>query len=212
VLAATMLVACAAPDGGSTTETTAETTPAATPAVANTGPAAPAIEPGTYTVDAVHTAVLFKIRHLGVADYYGRFNGVEGSVVVDGENPAASSVSLTIDANSVDTNNDKRDQHIKSPDFLNAAQFPVITFESNAARLRDDGIYEVDGELSLHGVTKPMTVEVRPIGSGSDPWGGFRAGFHTSFEVKRSDFGMTYMLEGLSDDIEIIVSSEVVRS
>ena len=70
----------------------------------------------------------------------------------------------------------------------------------------------MDGELSLHGVTKPMTVEVRPIGSGSDPWGGFRAGFHTTFEVKRSDFGMTFMLEGLSDDIEIIVSSEVVRS
>ena len=78
-------------------------------------------------------------------------------------------------------------------------------------RLREDGVYEVDGNFTMHGVTKPLSVEVRPIGSGNDPWGGFRAGFHTEFVLTRSEFDMSFLLEGLSDDITIMLGIEATR-
>jgi len=165
----------------------------------------------TYNVDGVHSYALFKIKHLAVGYSYGRFNEVSGTLSLDTARPEKSSVELTVKAASVDTANPKRDQHLKSPDFFNAKQFPEITFKSTSVKLTGKDTAAVTGELTLHGVTRTIVAEVAHTGSGKDPWGGVRAGFEATFSVKRSDFGMTFMQDGLSDEVQVIVSVEGVK-
>lgn len=165
----------------------------------------------TYKIDPVHTVVLFKIDHLGVSNFYGRFNDVSGEFTFDEKDPSKSSFEVTVKADSVDTNEAKRDQHIKSPDFLNAKQFPVITFKSKTIDKMKDGSYRATGEFQLHGVKKDMTIDIEPTGAGEDPWGGFRRGFETGFAIERSKHGMSYMQGGLGDKIELIVAVEGIR-
>ncbi len=170
---------------------------------------APALAADTYDLDPVHTSVLFSVHHFNAAWVYGRFDKVSGSFTVDGGAPTA--VSLTIDAASVDTNNKKRDDHLRSPDFFDAAKYPEITFSSTAVKPAGEGRYEVTGDLTLHGVTKPITFTVTYTGEGADPWGGYRMGYEAAFTVKRSEFGMSGMLQGLSDDVRVIVAVEGIR-
>jgi len=165
----------------------------------------------TYTVDPVHTAALFKIKHLGVSYTYGRFNDVSGSVVFDAANPAASKVDITIQAGSVDTFNQKRDAHLANPDFFDAKQFPVLKFVSTAFKKVDDNTFDVTGDFTLHGVTKPITIKAVKIGEGKDPWGGYRIGFESTFTIKRSDFGMTKMMEAVGDDVTVTFSTEGIK-
>ncbi len=163
----------------------------------------------TYTVDGTHTSVMFRIKHLNVSWFYGRFNEVSGSFVID-DDPSACSFEITVHAASADTNNEMRDRHIKGPDFFNVGEFPEMSFKSSSVQASDEG-YAVTGQLSLHGVSREITVQASHSGSGKDPWGGFRTGFETVFSISRSDFGMDFMLDGLSDEVRLTISLEGVR-
>ena len=165
----------------------------------------------TYEIDAVHSTVIFKVRHLGVSNAYGRFNDISGTIVADADHPENSSVEVTIKADSIDTANEKRDKHLRNQDFFNTKQFPVITFKSTKVEKSGDKAGKATGELSLHGVTKTVAVDLTFIGSNKDPWGGHRAGFEATFAIKRSDYGMKYSLEGIGDEVQIIVSLEGTR-
>ncbi len=166
-----------------------------------------------YSVDGGHSAALFKVKHAGIAYTHGRFDKfLETSAVVwDAANPAASSFVIAIDPESVNTGIEKRDQHLRNPDFFDAKQFPAFGFTSTAVKKLDDTTYEVTGNLTIHGVTKPLTVKALKTGEGKDPWGGYRIGFETSFTVKRSDFGMTKVTESVGDDVAITFSIEAKK-
>jgi polyisoprenoid-binding protein YceI len=166
-----------------------------------------------YQVDTVHSVVIFKIKHLGIGNAYGRFNELSGTVKLNPEEPEKSAIQVQVKTESVDTGNPKRDQHLKSPDFFAAKEFPLISFKSKEVKKTDENSYEATGDLTLHGVTRPVTVKIARTGVGKDPFGGgTRAGFETTFTIKRSDFGMKTMLNGgVGDDVQITVSSEAVR-
>lgn len=158
-----------------------------------------------YQVDPTHSAVTFEIGHLGISTTVGRFNDFEGAFSYD-ENGKSGDVEFTIQAASVDTNHDKRDEHIRGSDFLDVEKFPTLTFKSTSF----DG-EELTGDLTLHGVTKPVTFEVEKEGEGEDPWGGYRVGFEASTTIKRSDFGITSYIPGVTDETEIDVFIEGIR-
>lgn len=161
---------------------------------------------GNYKIDAVHSQVLFTVGHLGVSRLTGRFDGVKGEFSVDG---ASGAVKAEIDAASVNTGFADRDKHLRSPDFFNAAQFPKITFESTSANLAADGT--LAGNLTLHGVTRPVTLKLSQVGAGKDPWGGYRSGFIATGVVKRSDYGMKFMLGPVGDEIEVRLNIEAIK-
>ena len=161
----------------------------------------------TYKVDPTHSSVIFSVKHMGVSDFYGAFKQISGTVNLDTADPAKSAVELTIPVESVDTRNEKRDQHLKSPDFFNAAQFPTITFKSTKVEA-NGGNYKVTGDLTLHGVTKPLTVEFKKGGESKGQKGEVKTGGETRFTIKRSDFDMKFMNGPLGDDVNIILSLE----
>jgi polyisoprenoid-binding protein YceI len=167
----------------------------------------------TYRIDSVHSSVVFRIKHMNVAYFNGRFNDIKGTVMLDDQNPAQCAFDVTITASSVDTAQEKRDNHIKSPDFLNAKQFPTITFKSKSVSKADGDAYEVQGDLTLHGVTRPVTAKVTRTGTMHDQRsGGNRIGLDTTFTIKRSEFGMQNMLQMLGDEIQITVDVEATGS
>lgn len=168
-----------------------------------------------YEVDNVHTSVVFKIRHAGVSNFYGRFNNFKGEVHFDEANPAASRIAFTVQTDSVDTANASRDGHLKNADFFNSRQFPEITFVSTGIKKSGDA-YELTGDLTLQGVTKPVTATLSGFSTGqfmdTD-----RLGFEAAFSIQRSDFGMTKYLapdngEGgaLGNKVDLIVAVEAV--
>jgi polyisoprenoid-binding protein YceI len=172
--------------------------------------ATPVPEAAEYSLDATHSSVIFKVKHLGASWFYGRFNGISGKIEVDEKDPAKSSVLFQIDAASVDTKNDKLDTHLKSPDFLDAAQFPEIVFESESVKKgKAKDSLEVTGKLTLRGVTKPLTLTVEKVGAG-DARGKPVVGYHTSFTIDRTDFGVSYGADngGVGKEVELTISAE----
>jgi polyisoprenoid-binding protein YceI len=166
----------------------------------------------TYKVDPVHSYVVMKILHGGVSNNYGTFGDIAGVVKFDDADPTKSSVEFTIKADTINTNNAKRDQHLKSPDFLNAKQFPVITFKSTAVKKLDDKNYEITGDLALRGTTKSLTTKFNIIGFGKNYEGVDTAGGETVFTIKRSEFGSTYGNNGgVGDDVTVTVAVEGVK-
>lgn len=166
----------------------------------------------TYRIDPVHSFIIFRVKHMNTAYAYGRFNSFSGTIVVDEKNPANSSVEFEIDASSVDTGNRDRDDHLRGPDFFNVRQYPKITFKSTSVRRINDNTYEVKGNLTMRGVTRPLTVRVTYVGKGRNPRGQEIIGFETTFTIKRSQFGVNYGLNGgLSDDVRVTVAVEAVR-
>ncbi len=163
----------------------------------------------TFKIDPVESSVVFSVTY-GVSNFYGRFNDVSGTVVFDKADPSKSSLELTIPVESVDTHNEKRDQHLKSPDFFNAKQFPVMTFKSKKVESSGD-TYNVTGEFTLHGVTKPLTLEIKKGGEGKGMEGEIRGGGETHFTIKRSDYGMKFMQGPVGDEINIVVSLEGIK-
>jgi len=161
-----------------------------------------------FRIDPVHSKALFRVHHLGAGMFYGRFNDVSGSIQFD---PAGGgpTFDVSIAVESVDTGNEKLDGHLKSPDFFNAKEHPKLTFKSRSATKSSETSYEVSGDLTIHGVTRPLTAKVEWTGTAQKAMGK-RCGFETIFTVKRSDFDMNYMLDGggLGDDIRVIVSLE----
>jgi polyisoprenoid-binding protein YceI len=165
----------------------------------------------SYTLDPAHASATFKVEHLGLSWIHGRFNDVAGEFRVDPENPSASRFSLTIKSESVDTANKKRDEHLASPDFFNAKQFPLITFKSTAVKAVEHGL-EVTGDLTLHGETKPVTLLLTGGKTGEFPPGVHRRGYTTHLKIKRSDYGMDKMLQAVGDEVVIEISFEGVKS
>lgn len=143
---------------------------------------------GTWDIDTSHSDVSFTIRHMMVSKVRGRFGAFTGEIVT-GENLADSSVVATIDATSIDTNNEQRDGHIRSADFFDVENHPQWTFRSTGLRV-DDGDLALDGELTIKGVTRPVTLALEVNGFGPDAWGGTRAGFSASTAIDRNDFGV----------------------
>jgi len=169
---------------------------------------------GTYSFDkkGAHQFVTFKISHLGYSWLYGRFNDFDGEFVYDAENPANSSVSVTVDTASVDSNHAERDKHIRSDDFLDVDEFPEATFTSKRVEVDEEGEADIIGDLTIHGVTKEVTLDVEMIGHGADPWGGYRMGFEAETEFNLDDFGISYEKLGkASREVELIISVEGIR-
>ena len=160
-----------------------------------------------YTVDAVHSSVVFRVKHLNTSHTWGRFDSIAGTFALDPADASGSKLSFTIKAASVNTNNKDRDNHLKSPDFFNAVQYPNITFASESVTKTEKG-YDVKGNLTLHGVTKPIQVLVVPVGNGKDMKGNPITGIDTTFVVKQSDFGITKMAAAVGDEVTIFVSLE----
>jgi polyisoprenoid-binding protein YceI len=145
---------------------------------------------GRWQIDPVHSEVSFTVRHLMISKVRGRFRTFEGEIVTAAD-PAASSVTATIDLASVDTGNEQRDAHLRSPDFLDVATHRTMTYRSTGLR-RDGDRVLLDGDLTLRDVTKPVTLLLELNGFGPDPYGGTRAGFTATGEINRSDFGVSY--------------------
>jgi polyisoprenoid-binding protein YceI len=145
---------------------------------------------GNWTVDPVHSEVSFVVRHMMVSKVRGRFDTFTGTVVT-GEDPLQSTVTASVELNSVNTGSADRDNHIRSDDFFGIAEHPTMTFQSTGVRRNGDDLL-LDGDLSLRGITKPITFELELNGFGPDAYGGTRAGFTATSEINRSDFGVSY--------------------
>ncbi|MBI4616057.1 MAG: YceI family protein [Planctomycetes bacterium] len=184
--------------------------PAATLALAE--PVA-AQEAHDWTVDASHSSVLFKVKHMNVSWFFGRFIDFEGKIHFDPTEPAKNSVELDVKTQSVRTWSRDRDDHLKGPDFFNVAEFPLMTFRSKAVEKAGEDRFRVTGDFTLHGVTKEIAVEVEKTGEGTGLRGEPRIGFYTEFRIKRSDYGMTtYVAEGaVGDEVTVILSLEATR-
>ena len=163
-----------------------------------------------WKVDLNHSFVWFKIRHMDVCSAYGRFDDFSGTVMLDGEKPAASSVELSIKTESVDTGNAGRDKHLKNPDFFNAAQFPTITFKSTAVKMTDDTHFAVTGDLTMHGVTKAISVLLAKSGP-VDGREGPVIGIEGTFSVKRSEWGMMKPIGAGSDEVQVTIAIEAAK-
>lgn len=187
---------------------------------------APASEPvrvgetaaDSYKVDSVHSTVLFKIRHAGVANFYGVFGDFSGSFTFDPESPESGSFEFVVQTASVDTRNTSRDDHLRNADFFNARQFPTITFKSTGVELKEDNLYALRGDITMQGETRPITAELEWIGTGTNQRGQGTAGYEARFSIKRSDFGMTKYLApdgsdsgGLGNTVNLTVAVEAVR-
>ena len=168
------------------------------------------ISAAEYDVDPAHSFVQFRIKHLGYSTLVGRFNDVSGEFTHDPADPEASKIAVEIDAASVDTNHAERDKHLRSDDFLDVKKFPKATFVSTKYT-GDEQSGTLEGTLTLHGVTKPVSLNVTKIGEGDDPWGGYRAGFEGTTSLTRKDFDMGYDLGPASESMELELFVEGIR-
>jgi polyisoprenoid-binding protein YceI len=169
----------------------------------------------TYTIDAVHSNVTFKIRHL-ISKTGGEFNDFSGTIVADFENLDNSSVEFVIDSASIDTRNEDRDKHLRSPDFFDVEKYPEITFKSTKITKITDNTYAVNGTLTMHGISKDVILEVEHLGE-MTAMGGTRAGYELATTLNRKDFDVVWnrTLDNgglvLGDDVEIEIHLEVVK-
>lgn len=165
---------------------------------------------GSYKIDPAHSAVQFSVGHLGIGNIVGRFNTVAGNFNIDSK--GSSKVDVTIEVTSVDTNHEKRDAHLRSPDFFNAKQYPMIKFVSDKVSYNIQGEpVSVSGNFTLHGKTQNVTLTIKPIGAGKDPWGNYRAGYTATTVIKRSAYDMNFMADGIGDDISITMNIEAIK-
>ena len=145
----------------------------------------------TWQMDPAHTNVEFTVRHMMISNVKGQFQKTSGTITVNGNDPASAKIDATIDASSIDTRVDKRDMHLKSPAFLDVDKFPTITFKSTKVEADGPNKWKVTGDLTLHGVTKPVVLDVEGTGAPiNDPMGNTRAGASATTKIKRSDFGL----------------------
>lgn len=168
----------------------------------------------SYEIDTkgAHASINFTVSHLGYSWLTGRFDNFSGSFTYDPKKPEASTVSVTIDTTSVNTNHAERDKHLRSGDFLNVEEFPKATFVSKKIVLDDDGDeFDIIGDLTLNGVTKSITLEVDKIGEGKDPWGGYRAGFSGETEIRMKDFNIKMDLGPASQVVKLQLEVEGIK-
>mgnify|MGYP001615302816 CR=1 FL=1 len=178
--------------------------------------AQPALAADTYAVDKTHSEVSFQIRHL-MGKVRGYFTDFSGTINADAAKPEASTVEFTIKATSISTANEYRDKHLRSADFFDVEKLPEIGFKSTKIKLLGKDRYEVTGDFTLHGVTKPLTLPVTFLGTAKDPWGNDRAGFETTATVNRKDYGIVWnkALDAggllLGDEVAISISLEAIK-
>lgn len=174
---------------------------------------APATQAADYVIDTkgAHAFVSFRISHLGTSWLLGRFNDFSGEFSYDAKTPNTSKVNVTIDTASIDSNHAERDKHLRSADFLNVKKFPQATFNSTTFKANGDGSVVLSGDLTLHGVTKAIDIDVQKVGEGADPWGGYRAGFSGTVELKLTDFGIKNTLGPLSETVYMDLQVEGIR-
>ena len=177
-----------------------------------------AMAQGTYTIDKAHSSAQFSVRHMMISNVKGAFSAVAGTIVYDPNNPAASKVDATIDVNSIDTREPKRDAHLKSPDFFDAAKYPSMEFHSKQAWKSGNNI-QVKGDLTMHGVTKEVVLDVDgPTAEIKDPGGNMRIGATATTKLNRKDWGLTWnrALEAggvmVGDEIAITLDIEAVKA
>lgn len=174
-------------------------------------------EPVEYEIDVDHTQVIFKVKHLGISTVTGQFELFEGTYSLDQENIENAKVETKIVASSIDTKKQKRDDHLRSPDFLDVEKYPEITFVSKSVKKGEGDDFQIVGDLTIHGVTKEVTLDATYGGAVTDPWGNERSAFTASTTINRKDFGMTWnkVLEAggfvVGDDVNIILEVEGIR-
>ena len=170
----------------------------------------------TWDIDDTHTAAKFKIRHLMVSNVYGQITGAKGSLEIDDKDSSKIKGTITLDVATINTNNEKRDAHLKGEDFFEVSKFPTVTYQITKVSKAKNGKYKMDGELTLKGLTKPVSlkdVEITP--TVKDPWGGTRRGLAGTTTLNRKDFGLTWnkALDGggvvVGDSVEIEVAAEL---
>ncbi|HEX4681733.1 MAG TPA: YceI family protein [Gemmatimonadaceae bacterium] len=171
----------------------------------------------TWTIDPTHAEVAFAVRHLMLSTVRGRFGAVAGTIQLDERNPAKSTVDVTVDVSSIDTRQEMRDNHLRSPDFFDVANHPTLRFVSKHVEGDINGEFRVVGDLTIRGTSKEVKLEVSLQGRGRDPWGNERAGFEAKGKINRSEFGLTWnqALEAggvaVGDEVKISIDVELVK-
>jgi polyisoprenoid-binding protein YceI len=172
----------------------------------------------TWNIDTSHSGVHFSVRHMVIAKVRGTFDRWQGTFQFDEQNLAASKVSVRIEAASLNTREEKRDGHLRSPDFFDVEQYPELTFESTKVEKASDVRYRVTGNLTLHGVTKEVVLDAESLGSGKDPWGNERAAFEAKTTINRKDYGLNWnqALEAggvlVGENVDISLDVQAVKS
>jgi polyisoprenoid-binding protein YceI len=168
-----------------------------------------------YTIDikGQHAFIQFKIKHLGYSWMYGEFRTFKGNFTFDEENPKHNSVQVTIDSNSIDTNHAERNKHLRSNDFFAVKKFPTITYTSTSYEDKGNGHGIIHGTLTLRGISKSVDLDVNQIGTGKDPWGGYRRGFEAHTTLHLSDYNMPFVpkLGSASENVELNISLEGLK-
>lgn len=166
-----------------------------------------------YVIDTknAHASITFRIKHLGFSWLTGRFDKFSGTFSFDDKNPDASKVKVEIDTTSVDTNHAERDKHLRAADLLDTDAFPSATFESTSVKAEGSDKAKITGNLTLHGVTKEITIDAERIGGGKDPWGGYRDGFTGTTELTLADFGIKRDLGPAAKTVELTLNIEGIR-
>ncbi len=170
-----------------------------------------------WTIDPAHTHLEFAVRHLMIATVKGKFTSLQGTLTLPPEDPAEGSVEVTIEAESITTGIEQRDQHLRSADFLDVGRFPTLRFRSTRVDQLAKDQFRVVGDLTIRDVTRPVELLVHREGEIQDPWGGYRAGFTASGKLRRSEFGITWnqVIEAggvaVGDEVRISIEAELVR-
>jgi polyisoprenoid-binding protein YceI len=179
---------------------------------------APAIGTATWQIDPSHSLVEFSVRHMMIATVKGRFADVSGTIRFDQDDPASTEVDVTVEAASIDTRNEHRDAHLRSPDFFDAEQYPTLRFVSRAVEQVGEDRYRVTGDLTIRDVTREIALDARFFGIHPDPYGGTRAGFSATGEIDRHEFGLNWnqAIESggvvVGPRVKITLEVEAVRS
>ena len=169
-------------------------------------------EPVDFAFDKTHANITFTINHLGFSTAHGRFNTFDGALTIDEEDPANSAVTVTIATDSLDTFYDKRNEHLKSKDFFNVAEYPEMTFKSTSVEKTGDDMLKMTGDLTMLGVTKPVILDVAVPKLADSPMTGVQTvGFHATGTIKRSEWGMTTFVPAVSDEVDIVIDLEATK-
>jgi polyisoprenoid-binding protein YceI len=172
----------------------------------------------TYQIDTAHSSAQFKVRHMMIANVKGEFDKVSGTVVFDPANPSASSVEASIDVATISTRDEQRDAHLKSPDFFDVEKYPAITFKSKKVASAGGDSFNVTGDLTIHGVTKEVSLDVEELtDEAKDPWGNLRRGAAAKTRINRRDFGMNFNMAldtggfMVGEDVDLTIDVEMIR-
>ena len=170
-----------------------------------------AAAPVTWTIDSNHSAAHFSVRHLMVSNVRGEFGNVRGTITIDDQDPTRGQIEATIDATTVNTRVEGRDNDLKGPNFFDVAKFPTITFRSTAVRPAGGNAFDVDGDLTIHGVTKPVTLRVEATPAVKDPRGNERRGAEATTKLNRKDFGVSGTPAIVGEEVQITIDVEAVH-